>query len=194
MPMLYLNVRHTLPMIGMRVQRNTLDSSINQPRYEQETQTARSNRGVTQPKLTINSYPSRHSYGYTNNTDFARENYERGMSEVQKGTSKHTQMAWALAEDGSKQGRQVGIEFAKRDMENRVTRQRQLVAAAIPDPEIHFDVGQAVGEPTIGRTTPRWNTEGQARVQFNRGSIETYLQQKGDIHRWVSEGKYDIYA
>ena len=78
MPMLYLNVRHTLPMIGMRVQRNTLDSSINQPRYEQETQTARSNRGVTQPKLTINSYPSRHSYGYTNNTDFARENYERG--------------------------------------------------------------------------------------------------------------------
>ena len=194
MPMLYLNVRHTLPMIGMRVQRNTLDSSINQPRYEQETQTARSNRGVTQPKLTINTYPSRHSYGYTNNTDFARENYERGMSEVQKGTSKHTQMAWALAEDGSKQGRQVGIEFAKRDMENRVTRQRQLVAAAIPDPEIHFDVGQAVGEPTIGRTTPRWNTEGQARVQFNRGSIETYLQQKGDIHRWVSEGKYDIYA
>ncbi|EJO19792.1 hypothetical protein HMPREF1148_0360 [Selenomonas sp. FOBRC6] len=194
MPMLYLNVRHTLPMIGMRVQRNTLDSSINQPRYEQETQTARSNRGVTQPKLTINSYPSRHSYGYTNNTDFARENYERGMSEVQKGTSKHTQMAWALVEDGSKQGRQVGIEFAKRDMENRVTRQRQLVAAAIPDPEIHFDVGQAVGEPTIGRTTPRWNTEGQARVQFNRGSIETYLQQKGDIHRWVSEGKYDIYA
>ena len=194
MPMLYLNVRHTLPMIGMRVQRNTLDSSINQPRYEQETQTARSNRGVTQPKLTINTYPSRHSYGYTNNTDFARENYERGMSEVQKGTSKHTQMAWALAEDGSKQGRQVGSEFAKRDMENRVTRQRQLVAAAIPDPEIHFDVGQAVGEPTIGRTTPHWNTEGQARVQFNRGSIETYLQQKGDIHRWVSEGKYDIYA
>ena len=116
------------------------------------------------------------------------------MSEVQKGTSKHTQMAWALAEDGPKQGRQVGIEFAKRDMENRVTRQRQLVAAAIPDPEIHFDVGQAVGEPTIGRTTPRWNTEGLARVQFNRGSIETYLQQKGDIHRWVSEGKYDIYA
>ena len=194
MPMLYLNVRHTLPMIGIQAQKNTLDSSINQPRYEQETQTARSNRGVTQPKLTINTYPSRHSYGYTNNTDFARENYERGMSEVQKGTSKHTQMAWALAEDGPKQGRQVGIEFAKRDMENRVTRQRQLVAAAIPDPEIHFDVGQAVGEPTIGRTTPHWNTEGQARVQFNRGSIETYLQQKGDIHRWVSEGKYDIYA
>ena len=24
--------------------------------------------------------------------------------------------------------------------------------------------------------------------------IETYLQHKGDIHSWVSEGKYDIYA
>ena len=33
-----------------------------------------------------------------------------------------------------------------------------------------------------------------ARVSYNRGSIETYLQQKGDIHSWTSEGKYDIYA
>ena len=194
MPMLYLNTRHTLPMIGMRVQRNTLDSSINQPRYEQETQQARSGRGATQPKLSIDSYPSRHSYGYTNNTDFARENLERGMAEVQRGTSKHTQMAWALAEDGPKAGRQVGIEFARRDMENRVTRLRTLVAAAIPDPEIHFDVGQAVGEPMIGRTTPHWHTESMAHIRYNRGSVETYLQQKGDIHSWVSEGKYDIRA
>ena len=51
MPMLYLNVRHTLPMIGMRVQRNTLDSSINQPRYEQETQTARSTYGKARTVL-----------------------------------------------------------------------------------------------------------------------------------------------
>ena len=133
MPMRYLNIRSTLPIIGMRIQYNSLESGIHQPRYEQETQQARSNRGVTQPKLSIDSYPSRHSYGYTNHTDFARENLERGMSEVRKGTSKHTQMAWALAEDGPKPGRQVGIEFAKRDMENRMTQQRQLVAAAIPD-------------------------------------------------------------
>ena len=46
MPMLYLNVRHTLPMIGIRTQRNTLDTSIQQPRYEQQTQQARSNRSV----------------------------------------------------------------------------------------------------------------------------------------------------
>ncbi|WP_313990648.1 DUF6470 family protein [uncultured Selenomonas sp.] len=194
MPMLYLNVRHTLPMIGIRTQRNTLDASISQPRYTQETQQARSNRGATQPRLSIDTYPSRHSYGYTNHTDFARENLQRGLSGVQKGTSKHTQMAWALAEDGPKSGRQVGIEFAKRDMESIAKKQRVLVAQAIPDPEIHFDTGEAVGEPTVGRTTPHWDTEGQARIHFNRGSIETYLQQRGDIRRWVSEGKYDIRA
>ena len=55
MPMLYLNVRHTLPMIGIQAQKNTLDSSINQPRYEQETQQARAGRGFTQPKITIDS-------------------------------------------------------------------------------------------------------------------------------------------
>ena len=194
MPMLYLNTRHTLPMIGLRVQQSTLDSSIIQPRYEQETQQARAGRGFTQPKISIDSYPSRHSYGYTNHTDFARENLQRGMSEVQKGTSKHTQMAWALAEDGPKAGRQVGIEFAKRDMETRVTRQRTLVAAHIPAPEIHVDPGETHGAPTPAKTTPHWHTEGMARLSFNRGSVETYLQQKGDIHSWVSEGKYDIYA
>ena len=194
MPMLYLNTRHTLPMIGLRVQRNTLDSSIIQPRYEQETQQARAGRGFTQPKITIDSYPSRHSYGYTNNTDFARENLERGMSEVQKGTSKHTQMAWALAEDGPKPGRQVALEFIRNDVKSIADQNRCIVAQAIPDPEIRFDVGEAVGTPTIGRTTPQWHTDAQARIHYNRGSIETYLQQKGDIHRWVSEGKYDIRA
>ena len=103
-------------------------------------------------------------------------------------------MAWALAEDGPKAGRQVGIEFAKRDMENRVTRQRTLVAAAIPDPIITVDTGQTHGTPTPAKTTPHWQTEGMANIRYNRGSVETYLAQKGDIHSWVSEGKYDIYA
>ena len=194
MPMRYLNIRSTLPVIGMRIQYNSLESGIRQPRYEQETQQARSNRGVTQPKLSIDSYPSRHSYGYTNHTDFARENLERGMSEVRKGTSKHTQMAWALAEDGPKPGRQVALEFIRNDVKSIADQNRYIVAQAIPDPEIRFDVGEAVGTPTIGRTTPQWHTDAQARIHYNRGSIETYLQQKGDIHRWVSEGKYDIRA
>lgn len=194
MAMLYLNTRHTLPVVGYRIQRNTVDTGIVQPQYEQETQQARSNRGFTQPKITIDSYPSRHSYGYTNNTDFARENMQRGYSEVKKGTSKHTQMAWALAEDGPKAGRQVGIEFARNDLNSRVTRLRTLVAAAIPDPEIHVDPGEMHGTPTPAKTIPHWHTEGQARIKYNRGSIETYLQDKGDIHSWVSEGKYDIYA
>ena len=194
MPMLYLNVRHTLPMIGMRVQRNTLDSSINQPRYEQETQTARSNRGVTQPKLTINSYPSRHSYGYTNNTDFARENEQEGLSGVQQGTSKHTQMAWALAEDGPKPGRMVPIEQVQSEVQSIADQNRVLVAAAIPKPEISFDVGEVVGETEVGAVRPDWQIEPRARIEYNRGSIETYLERKGDIHGGVSEGHYDILA
>ena len=105
MPMRYLNIRSTLPVIGMRIQYNSLESGIRQPRYEQETQQARSNRGVTQPKLTIDSYPSRHSYGYTNHTDFARENLERGMSEVRKGTSKHRWRGHLLKMDQSRGGR-----------------------------------------------------------------------------------------
>ena len=192
--MLYLNVRHTLPMIGIQSQKNTLDSGIQQPQYDQETQTARSNRGSTQPKLFIDSYPSRHSYGYTSDSDFARENMERGFERVQEGTSKHTQMAWSLAEDGPKPGRQVAIEQIYSEMMSIADQNRQFVAQAIPDPEVHFDVGEAGGEPTIGHTTPHWNVTSRARIEYHRGSIETYLQRKGEIHAWVSEGKYDILA
>ena len=194
MSMLYLNVRHTLPMIGMRSQKNTLDAGINQPSYDQTSQQARSNKGKTQPKIDIDSYPSRHSYGYTNHTDFARENEQEGLSGVQQGTSKHTQMAWALAEDGPKPGRQVAIEQIYRDMMSIADQNRVLVAQAIPDPEVHFTVGEVAGEPTVGRTTPHWNVTSRARVEYNRGNIEIYLQQKGSIRAWVSEGKYDILA
>ena len=193
MAMLYLNTRHTLPVVGYRIQRNTVDTGIVQPQYEQETQQARSNRGFTQPKITIDSYPSRHSYGYTNNTDFARENMQRGYSDVKKGTSKHTQMAWALAEDGPKAGRQVGIEFARNDLNSRVTRLRTLVAAAIPDPEIHVDPVEMRGTPTPAKTIPHWDTGVQAGIRDNRASIEPYLQHQGDIPRWVSEGNSDIF-
>ena len=192
--MLYLNVRHTLPMIGIQSQKNTLDSGIQQPQYDQETQTARSNRGSTQPKLFIDSYPSRHSYGCTSDSDFARENMERGFEGVQEGTSKHTQMAWSLAEDGPKPGRQVAIEQIYSEMMSIADQNRQFVAQAIPDPEVHFDVGEAGGEPTIGHTTPHWNVTSRARIEYHRGSIETYLQRKGEIRAWVSEGKYDIHA
>lgn len=194
MPMLYLNVRHTLPMIGIQSQKNTLDSGIQQPQYDQETQNARSNLYATQPKLDIDSYPSRHSYGCTSDSDFARENMERGFEGVQEGTSKHTQMAWSLAEDGPKPGRQVAIEQIYRDMMSIADQNRVLVAQAIPDPEVHFTVGEVAGEPAVGRTTPHWNVTSRARVEYNRGNIEIYLQQKGSIRAWVSEGKYDILA
>ena len=194
MPMLYLNVRHTLPMIGIQAQKNTLDSSINQPRYAQQTQQARSNRGATQPKLFIDSYPSRHSYGFTNHTDFAREHGQQGFADVSRGTSKHTQMAWALAEDGPKPGRQVALEFIRNDVKSIADQNRVLVAAAIPKPEISFDVGEVVGETEVGTVLPQWQIEPRASIEYNRGSIETYLERKGDIHGWVSEGHYDILA
>ena len=60
--------------------------------------------------------------------------------------------------------------------------------------EVHFTVGEVAGEPTVGRTTPHWNVTSRARVEYNRGNIEIYLQQKGSIRAWVSEGKYDILA
>ena len=51
MSMFYLNTRHTLPMIGIRMQLASLETSITQPRYEQESVQARSEQGKTQPQI-----------------------------------------------------------------------------------------------------------------------------------------------
>lgn len=194
MSMFYLNTRHTLPMIGVRMQLASLETGITQPRYEQESVQARSEQGKTQPQIYINTYPSRHSYGYTNHTDFAREHGQEGIRDVQQATAMHTRRAWTLAEDAPKPGRMVLLELYKKDVMHRATRMRGLEAAHIPDPEIRFDVGEVVGDIRGGRTVPKWYTKGHADVRYRPGSIETYLRQKGEIHSWLSEGSYDIYA
>ena len=182
MSMLYLNVRHTLPMIGMRSQKNTLDAGINQPSYDQTSQQARSNKGKTQPKIDIDSYPSRHGYGYTNHTDFARENEQEGLSGVQQGTSKHTQMAWALAEDGPKPGRMVPIEQVQSEVQsiadqNRVRRFQSPRSAstsarssARPRSVPFCRSGRSSRAPALSTTAAASRPISSARVTFTAGS------------------------
>ncbi len=38
------------------------------------------------------------------------------------------------------------------------------------------------------------NTADKADVTYNEGHIDVFLEDRGSIHSWVSEGHYDIYA
>ena len=64
----------------------------------------------------------------------------------------------------------------------------------IPDPEIKFHPIEAEGESDLGDVSVKIDTEAFAKTNFSPGKVETYLQQKANVERWVTTGKYDIYA
>ena len=75
-------------MIGMHTQLGKLEAHSTPARLSTENRQARSNEGCTQATIDIDSYPSRHSYGYTNHDDFAKEHGQEGFASLKKTTSR----------------------------------------------------------------------------------------------------------
>ena len=192
--MLRLNIRNTMPRIGIRTQLSTIETHYQKPEGHTEYVAPRSNIGVTKPEIDVDTYPSRHSYGYTNHTDFAKEQGEKGLSDIRSSTSGHAQKTWAIIDGAAKQGNDQVVNQAKSDLSSRINKQRYIDVQAIPDPTITITPSKLEGTPDPGKVDWTVDTESFAPSDFNRGKVEIYLQQKGDIRRWVSEGKYDIYA
>ena len=192
--MLRLNMRTTQPMIGMHMQLGKLEAHMTPAELHTENRQARSNAHWTQPSLDIDTYPSRHSYGYTNHTDFAQQYGQQGISDVQEGDSETTQKAWDNIDNGGVPGRHPVIEHYVSKLDQEISKQRYIVAEAIPDPQITFTPVKAEGEATPGDVTEQIDTEAFAQTNFTPGQVEVYMQQEPNVQRWVTEGKYDIYA
>jgi len=192
--MLRLNIRQTMTRIGIHTQLSTLSGRMTRPEAHTEYEAPRSNMGVTQPELSIDSYPSRHAYGHTNNDDFAKQYGRQGKQDIKASTSKHTQQAWAQINNGAKPGNDEVVNRAKQALSSEINKQRYLVAEAIPDPQISCRPSEVVGEPDPGKYDWSVSVKHDAELSFNRGSVETYIQQKGQVRQWTTEDRYDIYA
>lgn len=192
--MLRLNIRHTLPQIGIRSEMSTLSSRIVQPRSHSDYQAPRSNQSMTQATIEIDSYPSRKSYGARTNADLISERAQQGYQDIRSTASEHTQKAWSIIDNAAKKGNNEINNQYKRELSSEISKTRHIEAQAIPDPEIRGVPAQLSGEIDPGHYS--WNVDVQPRaeVNFNRGGIEIYLQQEGNIRQWVTEDRYDIYA
>ena len=193
MMMVRINTQHELPRIAMRTTQGRLDESgITQPRSQGNgNRQAHSNKTVTQPGLSLNSYPSRKSYGFKNMTDFTAERGQRGISDAQSGTSRRTQEAWSRATNGAKRGDDV-VQGIKSDVFSGYQARSVFTIAAIPDVQMQGYPNEVIGEPDLGDVTIDIQAEASARISYTPGSVETYLQNEGFIRHWVSTGNYDI--
>ena len=192
--MLYLNTRHTLPRIGIDMAASTLSSRIQKPTVDSAYHAPQSHTGIGRITLDINSYPSRHSYGARTMADFTSEKGQQGISDVQSATSSHTQNAWAMIENAAKKGHNEIASQAKGRLSSEVSKQRYLEAQAIPDPQVHIEPAHEPGNIDPGSWDYKIHTADKADVTYNEGHFDLYLEERGSIHRWVSEGHYDIYA
>lgn len=193
MEILRLNIRHELPRTTIRNELGTIDKSTYVPaEVHTNLQLARSNKGVTQPSLQLNNYPSRKSWGARNLTDLTTEFGQKGISDARAGTSRRAQIAWERAENGGKPGNDINQQMKQ---EIHAEPPRTMVQFELMDgPIIYYTPVQAVGEPDLGDVTAEIETEPFADVHFKPGSLNTYLQNEGFIRRWVTMNEYDIYA
>jgi hypothetical protein len=193
MQMLRLNTRHALPQTEIDIRRGHYDATAAVPaRVHTESNFSKSNKGVTQPSIDLDNYPSRKSWGARNLTDLTREFGQKGLSDVRSGTSRRTQIAWSRAENGGKPGndikQQVWNEMMGREPET-------LVQFDLMDgPRISVTPSRVVGESDIGDVTAEIQPAEKANISYTPGSVQTYLKDKGFIRRWVTMNEYDIYA
>ena len=190
-----LNTRHELPQIAMRSTQPHLDSSaIVQPRTRAgSNRQARINEGATQPSLSIDNYPSRRAYGFTKAGDLMAQQGQRGISDVQSSTGRHSGEAWSKATTAARRGNDV-VQKIKADLFSDYQARPVFTTAAIPDPQMQGYQGEVVGQPDTGDVTVDIETEPNARIQYTPGTVETFLQDEGYIRHWVSMDHYDIYA
>lgn len=191
----YLNIRHQLPRIGINSQLGRFSkTAVNQPTmHGNGHQQARTNQGITQSQLDIIDYPSRRAYGARNMTDFTAERGQQGIADVQQGTSAHAQETWSMIENGPRKGNYQIQKFHQKIYEDKMVRPRFAIEK-VPDPEIHGQPAQLVGDIDIGDVTEYPEPEPAPTIEFSPGNISVYLDNEGFINRWTSQGQYDIQA
>ena len=192
--MVRLNTRHELPQIAMRTTQGRLDESgIIQPQIRGRNQQARSNKTVTQPSLSLDSYQSRRAYGFRKMGDFTAERGQRGISDAQAATGRHASEAWSKATTAAQPGNDV-VQKIKADMFADYQARPVFTTSGIPDPQMQGHPNEVVGEPELSDISVDIETAPSARIHYTPGSVETYLQNEGFIRHWVSTDSYDIYA
>lgn len=193
--MLKLNIRHQLPQIGLRIQHSRVDQAHdNQATIRGHTEQAQSRKWITQPRIDIHSYQSRHAYGHSTMDDFTKEHGQQGISDVQAANSAHAQEAWSMINNAAKSGNYV-VNRAEQQRQADIMQQRYLVAAAIPDPTTTLEErSELIGDIQVADAQIEFDVPREPTIEITTGSVETYLQNQGFLRQWTTKDRFDIYA
>ena len=169
--MTYLNVRHTLPMLGWQARSFKLQTSMTPAKMQGRRREASANLGATQVRIDIDSYESRKAYGFRKDADLCADFKNAGISGVKSGTSRRSSEAWQAIDSAAKPNADFFQKQAKGKIEAEIK-----------------------GSPDVGEHSIDIRSEPFAEIDYEPGSIDYNMRVEGSIHMWTSIGHYDIYA
>ena len=185
--MTYLNVRHTLPMLGWQARSFTLKTSMTQ-------REASANLGATQVRIDIDSYESRKAYGFRKDADLCADFKNAGLAGVKQGTSRRSSEAWQAIDGAAKPNADFFQRQAKSKITAEIKEQKEIELKPIPRPKITVYPAELKGTPDVGEHSIDIRSEPFATYDYEPGSIEYNMKVEGSIHMWTSIGRYDTYA
>mgnify|MGYP000908644725 CR=1 FL=1 len=192
--MTYLNVRHTLPMLGWQARSFTLKTSMTQPEMHGTRREASANRGATQVRIDIDSYESRKAYGFRKDADLCADFKNAGLAGVKQGTSRRSSEAWQAIDGAAKPNADFFQRQAKSKITAEIKEQKEIELKPIPRPKITVYPAELKGTPDVGEHSIDIRSEPFATYDYEPGSIEYNMKVEGSIHMWTSIGRYDTYA
>ena len=192
--MTYLNVRHTLPMLGWQARSFKLQTSMTPAKMQGRRREASANLGATQVRIDIDSYESRKAYGFRKDADLCADFKNAGLAGVRQGTSRRSGEAWQAIDNAAKPHANFFQRQDKGRIEAEINERKEIELKPIPRPEITVYPAELKGSPDVGEHSIDIRSEPFAEINYEPGSIDYNMRVEGSIHMWTSIGHYDIYA
>jgi len=187
--MLCLNIRQTYPRIGMHSQLSSLKTESPPADMHRHYEQPIGNTWPSAAEVQINQYPSRHAYGFSNLKDMGQQEAQDGFAGVEKGIHRHVQEGNDMLNNGTK----YNVIAAEAKALLRPEKDKVLVVKSPPPPEITVIPSQMKGNVDTGRDEVTIEPH-EVKTQYIPGSLDIFLEEKGSIRMWTTEGRYDIYA
>ncbi len=192
--MTYLNVRHTLPMLGWQTRSFRLQTSMTPTQMRGTRREASANLGATQVRIDIDSYESRKAYGFRKDADLCADFKNAGLAGVKSGTSRRSSEAWQAIDGAAKPNADFFQKQAKGRIEAGIKEQKEIELRPIPRPKITVYPAEIKGSPDVGEHSIDIRSDPFATYDYEPGGIDYHMKVEGSIHMWTSIGHYDVYA
>lgn len=191
-----LNIRATLPQIGIRSSQSQMETPRGKGAELHTEYKAPTGNGWSQVKISIDSYPSRQAYGYLNNEDYARQRGQEGIEGLRANMQKINADAQAMLKQGAKKGHNEIAAQAKQLIASECSPPKGMNIGLIPNPVTTVEQPSEIkGEIDPGSYKTKVNpAEPYAHCKFTPAQAETYIKQEGNIDRWITYGEYDRLA